>query len=81
VKKGSGGGMNDALRSKHEQAVSKELNRVQERFGDQAAEKKPFGSIKLPSFQELEEKKKTTPTMKAKKIIDSEGSDDDKWTD
>jgi len=74
-------GINESVRLKHEQVISKELNRIQEKIPRKSFdEKKPFGSIKLPSYQELEEKKKETPIMKAKKIIESD-SDDDKWTD
>ena len=40
--------------SQHQEAVSREANRMQDRF---EPNKKPFGSIKLPSFDELQRKK------------------------
>ena len=39
---------------KHEKAVSREMDRVQEKFGSTP---KPFGSIKLPTFEEVEKAK------------------------
>ena len=53
-------------RESHEVAVSKEMSRMQDRLGP---EKKPFGSIKLPSFDELQKKKPP--------VIGSD--DDDDW--
>lgn len=43
---------------KHQRAVSREMDRVQERFGSNA---KPFGSIKLPTFEDVEKGNEKRP--------------------